>query len=83
MTTVDLLARCQTRKFQHWVPDLIGQRQMHLEENLKPLRDDATPSGFHDMYINILVPRSTLTSFGRRYATILFEEDPACNKQQK
>lgn len=85
MTTIELLVHCKSRGPKLRIPDLLWQRHMHLEENLKVLCDDdclTPPDGFHDMCICILEPRSGLIAVGRHYATILFGEGPTCNKQQ-
>ena len=76
MTTVELLAYCQTRKPQPCIPDLIWQHNIHRDENLAILcSDSSTPEGFHDMHIAIMETRSWLLASGRPYETILFTED--------
>ena len=78
MTTVELLAYCQTHKPRPCIPDLVWQHEMHQGENLRYLcgdDDTLTPrSGYHDMYGVILENRHWLLQMKRTYATVLFTE---------
>lgn len=59
MTTNELLAYCQTRKYDPYIPDLVWQHEMQRDGNLSALCSACTPpNGFHDMYDVILEARS-------------------------
>jgi hypothetical protein len=86
MTTVELLAYCRAREREPCIPDLIWQREVRRDDNLRFLCEydvALTPNnGYHDMYDFILENRSCLLTTGRPYATVLFTENPACSKPQ-
>lgn len=82
MTTIELLAYCRV---QECVPDLVWQREMHRDENLRALCDEEAflaPNGHHDMYDVILETHNWLLQMKRTYATVLFAESAACSEPQ-
>lgn len=88
MTTVELLAFCRARKKEPCAPDLVWQKEMHRDENLRYLcggdDDTLTPrTGYHDMYDTILENRSWLLTTRRTYATVLFKGGVTCSEPQK